>query len=356
MKKKYRVILLLSILLTACAVDLPVPPAAYNTFGLTMESDLENTEKAKEIEAFYQQGREGTFTGADELSIYFKVFRQKNDNSPAIMISSGRTEAAIKYKELIFDLYKIGYSVYIHDHRGQGLSGRMLEDPDMGYVREFQHYIDDMHQFYRQEVEPKNHKAVFLIAHSMGGAIGMTYLEQFPDDFQAASFSSPMLELPNGACGGTKLLMGKKIKYAMGQGPYREEPVRFSKNKLTGSELRYNRMNAAYLAEPRARLGGATYQWVNESCDQFEYMEEHIGQIETPFIIFSAENEQIVKEKGHQRFVELAQEQGKDARGYLIHDAQHELLIEKDQQRMQTINQTLWFFESILNQKNASSN
>ena len=115
-------------------------------------------------------------------------------------------------------------------------------------------------------------------------------------------------------------------------------------------------MNAAYLAEPRARLGGATYQWVNESCDQFEYMEEHIGQIETPFIIFSAENEQIVKEKGHQRFVELAQEQGKDARGYLIHDAQHELLIEKDQQRMQTINQTLWFFESVLNQKNASSN
>ena len=356
MKKKYRVILLLSILLTACAVDLPVPPAAYNTFGLTLESDLEKAEKVKEIEAFYQQGLEGTFTGADELPIYFKVFRQKKDNSPAIMISSGRTEAAIKYKELIFDLYKNGYSVYIHDHRGQGLSGRMLEDPDMGYVREFQHYIDDMRQFYRQEVEPSKHQAVFLIAHSMGGAIGMTYLEQFPNDFQAAAFSSPMLELPNGACGGTKLLIGKKIKYALGQGPYREKPVRFSKNKLTGSEVRYDRMNAAFAAEPKARLGGVTYQWVKASCDQFKYMKEHIGQIQTPFIIFSAENEQIVKEKGHQRFVELAQEQGKDGRGFLIYDAQHELLIEKDQQRMQTINQSLWFFESVLNQEDTSSN
>jgi alpha-beta hydrolase superfamily lysophospholipase len=29
----------------------------------------------------------------------------------------------------------------------------------------------------------------------MGGAIGMTYLEQNPNDFNAAAFSSPMLGL-----------------------------------------------------------------------------------------------------------------------------------------------------------------
>ncbi len=74
------------------------------------------------------------------------------------MISSGRTEAAIKYKELILDLYKNGYSVYIHDHRGQGQSGRMTEDPQMGYIENFQYYIDDMKYFHDAYVKPKDHE------------------------------------------------------------------------------------------------------------------------------------------------------------------------------------------------------
>lgn len=346
MKKKLWSILLLPLLLTACAVDLPSAPTAYNTYGLTTENDLRLAEKSQKIEDFYEQGIAGTFTGADQLSIYYKVFRQKQASGPAIMISSGRTEAAIKYKELIFDLYNNGYSVYIHDHRGQGLSARMLDDPDMGYVREFQHYIDDMRQFYLEQVEPSGHSSVYLIAHSMGGAIGMTYLEQFPKDFRAASFSSPMLDLPNGACGGARFLIGKKIKYALGQGPVKEPPTAFKKNKLTGSRVRYDRMNEALANVPEARLGGVTYQWVTASCDQFEYMEKHLDQVQTPFLIFSAKNEQIVREKAHEKFIDLGQELGKECQGYLIHDAQHELLVEKDLQRMQMINQTLSFFKS----------
>ena len=37
----------------------------------------------------------------------------------SVAISSGRIESLIKYKEIIYDLYENGYSVFIHDHRGQ---------------------------------------------------------------------------------------------------------------------------------------------------------------------------------------------------------------------------------------------
>jgi alpha-beta hydrolase superfamily lysophospholipase len=45
---------------------------------------------------------EGYFTGKENIEIYYKIFKQAELESPAILISSGRTEAAIKYKELIF--------------------------------------------------------------------------------------------------------------------------------------------------------------------------------------------------------------------------------------------------------------
>jgi lysophospholipase len=42
-------------------------------------------------------------------------------------------------------------------------------------------------------LKKSNHEKKYLLTHSMGGAIGMTYLEQNPNDFNAAAFSSPML-------------------------------------------------------------------------------------------------------------------------------------------------------------------
>ena len=44
------------------------------------------------------------------------------------MVVNGRTEYAEKYAELFYDLKDLGFSLYIYDHRGQGLSSRLLAD------------------------------------------------------------------------------------------------------------------------------------------------------------------------------------------------------------------------------------
>tara|TARA_R110000772_G_scaffold152285_1_gene263042 strand:+ start:755 stop:1798 length:1044 start_codon:yes stop_codon:yes gene_type:complete len=328
----------------SCAVNFETLQKEDNVYNLSTEDQLKNEKHIGLIENFYKSGKESHFIGKDSIQIYYKVFKQAELESPAILISSGRTEAAIKYKELIFDLYNNGYSVYIHDHRGQGLSGRMTEDPDMGYIDTFQFYIDDMKYFYDNLLKKANHNKKYLLAHSLGGAIGMTYLEQNPNDFNAAAFSSPMLGLSSTTCVATKVLVGQKTKYALGQGKYQDDNQSFKKNVLTGSEIRYNRMNAAFAKDTEARLGGATYHWVNKSCQQFDYINDNIKNIQTPFILFSAENETIVKPKAHQNFIEGAQEIGKTCEAFLVENAQHELLIEKDEQRIATINQIFKYF------------
>tara|TARA_R110000787_G_scaffold41071_13_gene101604 strand:+ start:2093 stop:3136 length:1044 start_codon:yes stop_codon:yes gene_type:complete len=337
--------LLLCLFVTiSCAVNFKTLQKVDNVYQLSSETQLKDEKYVEKIENFYTHGKEGYFSGKDSIQIYYKIFRQAVLESPAILISSGRTEAAIKYKELIFDLYNNGYSVYILDHRGQGLSGRMTEDPDMGYIDTFQFYIDDMKYFYETKLKKATHKKKYLLAHSMGGAIGMTYLEQNPKDFNAAAFSSPMLGFKAITCSATKLLSGKKTKYALGQGKYQEDEKKFKKNTLTGSEIRYHLMNAAFAKDTLARLGGASYQWVSKSCKQYDYINDNINNIETPFILFSAENEEIVSTKAHQKFIEEAQQLGKTCEGFMIENAQHELFIEKDEQRIETMNQIFNYY------------
>ena len=339
-----RIALLLAIIsLIACKPNFTTLPSENNIYDLSTVELLKDQSHIQKIENFYEKGQEGAFTGKENIPIYYKIFQQPEIAGPAVLISTGRTEAAIKYKEVVFDLLNNGYAVYIHDHRGQGLSGRMTKDPEMGYIDNFQNYIDDMKYFYDQFIEPNGHQKIYLLSHSMGGAIGMTYLEQFPGDFKAAAFSSPMLGLASFQCAFVRIFAGKKPKYAPTQGKYKK--VAFKKNQLTGSQIRYDRIQEAFSEEPKARLGGATYQWVKSSCKQFKYMNSRIANIETPFVLFSAENEQIVKTGAHQKFVNKAKKKGKNCSAFLVENAQHELLVEKDPQRIGTINQVLKYFE-----------
>lgn len=340
-------LLLITLFLVSCHSEFETLQKDDNIYHLTTIEQLNDEKYSQEIEDFFDQGKEGFFTGKANISIYYKIFKQRENTNSAILISSGRTEATLKYKELIFDLYNNGYSIYIADHRGQGFSGRMTEDPDMGYIDTFQYYIDDMKYFYEHLLKPAQHKNLYLLSHSMGGAISMTYLEQYPKDFNAAAFSSPMLGFNPPICAIAMLLNSKNPKYAPGQGKYHYTEESYNENQLTSSEIRYKRMIAAYVKNPKARLGGATIQWLHKSCKQYKYINNNIENIQTPFILFSAENEQVVNTKSHHKFVEKAQKLGKTCKAFRVENSQHELLIGKDEQRIETINQILKFYKEF---------
>lgn len=324
--------------------DVIIGPVGDDYF-ITTVNELNDTTYTRQIDSLYESGVEGFFLGRSDVKIYYKLFKQ-NNTEKAIVISSGRTEAAIKYKELIFDLYMNGFSVYIHDHRGQGFSGRMTQNPQMGYIDSFQFYIDDLKFFYDNFVSKRSYKKTYLLAHSMGGAIGMTYIQQHPNDFSAASFSSPMLGFKPGICKLTSLLENDQPKFAIGQTEYNDKKNSFEDNALTGSKVRFDRMLEVYKKHPVARLGGVTYNWLSRSCEQFEYMLDHINMVQTPFVLFSAENEDIVSIKAHSKFINAAKEQNKICEYVEIEDAQHELFIETDNIRNKVMNKTLDFFSS----------
>ncbi len=345
MNHKLPVFIALAFLISACSSSL-VPLALEEPDGtLSTTTCLSDSTCLARIKTFYDKGDQGRFEGEAGVSIFYKVFKQKQP-APAILISTGRTEAAVKYKELIFDLYQHGYTVYIHDHRGQGQSGRMTEDSEMGYIDDFQRYVDDMKSFYKLAIKG-HHDKVFLLAHSMGGCIGMSYLQQYPDDFTAAAFSSPMLGLKAPICALANIFGGEKAKYAISQGGYKHSKDSFEGNGLTFSPERYQFMVEAYEETPEARLGGATYPWLTESCKHIKQVQKKAPELKVPVLIFSASDEVVVDPKANLRFVEKAQKAGADARILGVEHAMHELFMEQDAQRNAVINASLSFFEQF---------
>ncbi len=348
MNKLIRLLFLgITIFFYSCTPE-PFPILNYSTgsYVFTNENLLQEQNHLQKIDSLFNSGTSGYFTGKEDVEIYYKYYLQSENEQGAVVISSGRTEAVLKYKEVIFDFFNNGYSVYIHDHRGQGYSDRMLADPDMGYVENFQYYIDDMKFFFDNYVFPNQHKNIFLFAHSMGGAIGATYIEQYPNDFKVASFSSPMLGLPFPTCLAVSILVGEQPEYAIGNDNYKNSIVKFEENDLTHSKVRYQIMLDVFDKHPDARLGGATYQWVNRSCDQFDYIFNNLDKISIPLLLFSGQNEQIVDPASQNEFIYSLSELGVQATGYLVEGANHELLVEKDSIRNAVLSKTLDFFKN----------
>ena len=109
------------------------------TIDLTTEERLSEDFPTK-IVPFYASGTSGEFAGKENKKIRYRIFAlsDRPAEQGAIVISSGRTEGMIKYQELIYDLSRQGYSVYIHDHRGQGYSERINpKKPELGLVESF---------------------------------------------------------------------------------------------------------------------------------------------------------------------------------------------------------------------------
>lgn len=342
--KKLTTLLIVSLLTIASYSQFSPIPEPNSKLSFSSVENLLNKEHVMAIEDLYNSGTEGSITGKKNVAIYYKYFIRKNNEKGAVLISSGRTEAALKYKELIFDLFNNGYSVYIFDHRGQGLSGRMTETHDMGYVSDFQFYIDDMKSIYTEVILKGNHEKIYLLSHSLGGQVAMSYLEQHPRDFNAASFCSPMLGFTSYICPLAKILNSKTPKYAPGQTDYHNDSTAFEGNDVSYCKERYYRKIAENNLHPESVLGGASVQWLAESCKHIKSTFKNIDNIEIPIIIFLAEDESVVNPKATEKFIKKAQKAGVNCEGYIIKNAMHEILVEKDQARRELLSTTLMFY------------
>lgn len=297
------------------------------------------------IQAFWQQKmQQGRLFGLGEISIaYAYVLHPKSIGS--VVISSGRIECLLKYKELVFDLYQNGYSVFIHDHRGQGLSGRMLDNPQLGYVQNFDDYVSDFKVFIEQIVTPNSRYKPLLLCHSMGGTIGALFVLRYPDVFNKVVFSAPMFGirpvLPNFLARGLlglHFIFYSAANYFWGQKNYLSSS--FIDNPLTHSQIRYETFRGTYDNQPSIQLGGVTSGWLKAALDAMQKVPKQGQYFPISALVIQASCDLVVDNKAQTKTANLMA----NTKLSVIEGARHELFMEQDCYRSQCLTLTLDFF------------
>ena len=294
-----------------------MPPGAHLSTGL-----------APYVTSFYIQN------GDINLRV---LLARKPENAPrgTIIIAPGRTEFIEKYFETAEDFLNRNFAVLIIDHRGQGLSTRLLDDPLKSYVRRFQDYADDL-GFIIDELGSHLPKPQIIVAHSMGGCIALQSVISGATNPAALICSAPMLGLFDLDTAITRLLMSglsmigmstKNIPFVKQTGGL---PVDFKNNKLTSDHNRFTRWSAYFINIERLRIAGPTLGWIRAALNAMNFVNRNAAQVKTPTLIISAGGDPIVDPASHRDF---AQKSGANLK--VVPGARHELFLEADEYRDQ---------------------
>jgi len=253
-----------------------------------------------------------------------------------LIVLGGRGEFTDKYAgELIGEAIARNFDVHSMDWRGQGLSQRLLDDPEKGHVEDFADYANDLRQFLEQVVTRQPGVPTLLLGHSMGGHSILRFLAEHPEQSvaDAAILGAPMTGLRHALLIKAALLTAPRGSarahdYALGAGPFAEIRRYFSDNLVTSDQRRYAFTEWWFQADPRLKLGGVTYQWLRAGFDSIAYLASPgtLERIALPILLLSAGQDKLVDPATHAPIVKRLQ----NARLSFYEDAQHEIMMEID--------------------------
>jgi len=190
-----------------------------------------------------------------------------------VLLFPGRTEYIEKYGRAARDLQQRGFATLTIDWRGQGLADRLMINGALGHVGRFSDYQLDIAAMVAHATCQNLPRPWFLLAHSMGGCIGLRALvENLP--VAAAAFTAPMWGIQMSAAlrpvawtlsGVSKPL---RLSHLIAPGQQAETYVlraEFAGNDLTNDPEMFDYMRAQLQAHPELAIGGPSLRWLNES-------------------------------------------------------------------------------------------
>jgi lysophospholipase len=267
----------------------------------------------------------------------------------SVLIFPGRTEYIEKYGITAQALTAAGYSVLAVDWRGQGLSDRLIADPRLGHIGDFADYQRDVAAVLAHAAALDLPRPYVLLAHSMGGCIGLRALINGLD-VNAVMFSAPMwgIQMPRAtrsfAWSLSTLSLPLKFdeKLVPGQSATSyplQQP--FAGNMLTSDPAIYAALRQQVATHPALGLGGPTLRWLNKSLQEMRDL-SRLPAPAIPCLTFLG---------SHESIVDPAAIRSRMARwpGGLLHEikgGQHEMLMDNRDMRDSVTAKTIAHFDA----------
>lgn len=303
------------------------------------------TEMKENVEPYLRAHcTDGLYTSHDGKTLHFLQYDAEKPKA-VVVICHGFSEFAKKYNEMVYYLLSNDYSVFIPEHRGHGESEREVEDLCKVYVKSFDHYIEDLNIFYEEFIRPIDLPKC-LIGHSMGGGISLMFLEKYPDYFDKAVLSSPMVKInmrsfPENITRNlvhANVTLGHGESYVFGQKPFSGEPnIEHSSCK---SESRYEYTFGLRLSDELHQTSGATFSWLNAAIIASDSIRENAEKIKCETLIMFAGQERLVDPEETKEFVEAY-----GFKSRFFESAKHEVYNSEPEDRVEFYTEMFEFLE-----------
>ena len=281
---------------------------------------------------------------SDGTRLRMVIWQPRGPARGTILLFPGRTEYAEKYGRLAVEFTAAGWAVAAMDWRGQGLSDRPGSRHDLGHVEDFEDYRRDVCAMRGALDNLSAPKPWVLLAHSMGGAIGLRTLHVgLP--VERAAFSAPMWGIEMSLSGRvfSALLsrvsgpLGLDQRFTPSTGP--AAPLPFEGNRLTSDRDQFDYMERQTERHPELALGGPSVRWLIAALQETASLMA-LPPPDIPALTFLGTDERIVAK----RPIERHMSRWAGGRLEILEGARHEVLMEAPPHRERVIARILDFF------------
>jgi lysophospholipase len=252
-----------------------------------------------------------------------------------VCLLQGRAEFIERYFEVVTELRRRGFAVVAFDWRGQGRSGREVDNPRKGHIKDFSRYRRDLEAVRTEVLEPLMPKPHFGLAHSMGGAIALLGAREGWLPFERLVATTPMIDL----ClvritpfrrTAVRILrwLGWRKSFVPGGGETPISTKPFEGNRLTSDPKRYARNAALAVAMGDGAIGDPTIGWTDAAFRLIARFREARFPLEIriPTLIIAAGADPVCATPAIERFAARL----KAGHAIVIPGARHEIMMERD--------------------------
>ncbi|XP_077849844.1 monoglyceride lipase isoform X6 [Macaca mulatta] len=220
-----------------------------------------------------------------------------------IFVSHGAGEHCGRYEELAQMLMGLDLLVFAHDHVGHGQSEgeRMVVSDFHVFVRDVLQHVDSMQKDYPG-------LPVFLLGHSMGGAIAILTAAERPGHFAGMVLISPLVLANPESATTFKVLAAKVLNLVL---------PNLSLGPIDSSVLSRNKTEVdIYNSDPLICRAGLKVCFGIQLLNAVSRVERALPKLTVPFLLLQGSADRLCDSKGAYLLMESAKSQDKTLKIY----------------------------------------
>ncbi|XP_049622502.1 monoglyceride lipase isoform X2 [Suncus etruscus] len=240
---------------------------------------------------------------ADGQFLFCRYWKPKDPPKALVFVSHGAGEHCGRYDEIAQMLVGMGLLVFAHDHVGHGQS-----EGERMVVSDFQVFVRDVLQ--HVDVMQKDHPnlPIFLLGHSMGGAIVILVAAERPGQFAGMVLISPLIIANPESATPFKVLAAKVLSFVLPS---------LSLGPIDSSMLTRNKAEVEiYDSDPQVYHGGMKVSFGLQLLNAVARVERALPKIMLPFLLLQGSDDKLCDSKGAYMLMESAKSQDKTLKIY----------------------------------------